>query len=157
MKPALARFSQFLTSLPHQHLLSFPARLSLFILLLSALLFPSAKPALASIVLSSFSATPQANSVQIDWETQTEFDIAGFYLLRSTVEFSGYSAITDLIPAQGSGITGASYSFIDSDVTAGVIYYYRLQAISVDQSYQEFGPVSASLASDRIFLPLTIK
>jgi hypothetical protein len=56
-------------------------------LLLFTLLFSAIKPALASIVLSSFSATPQANSVQIDWETQTEFDIAGFYLLRRTSEF----------------------------------------------------------------------
>jgi len=157
MKATHARFLQFIASMTHQRRLSPPVRLCFFVLLLFTLLFSAIKPALASIVLSSFSATPQANSVQIDWETQTEFDIAGFYLLRRTSEFSGYSAITDLIPAQGSGITGASYAFIDSDVTAGVIYYHRLQAMSVDQSYQEFGPVSAVLASDRIFLPLTIK
>ena len=157
MKAAHARILQFVASMTHQCRLSLQLRLFFFVLLLFMLMFSALKPALASIVLSSFSATPQANSVQIDWETATEFDIAGFYLLRSTSEFSDYSAITDLIPAQGSGITGASYAFIDSDVTTGVIYYYRLQAISVDQSYQEFGPVSAVLASARIFLPLTIK
>lgn len=133
------------------------ARFSLLVILLSVLIFPSFKPAMASIVLASFSASPQANSVQIDWETATEFDLAGFYLLRSTSEFSGYSAISDLIPAQGSGITGASYSFIDPDVTSGVTYYYKLRAISVDQSYQEFGPVSAALLGNQLFMPLVIK
>lgn len=140
-----------------KHYLNLITRLSLFIFLLSVLIFPSFKTAQASIVLASFSALPQAKSVQIDWETATEFDLAGFVLLRSTSEFSGYSAITDLIPAQGSGITGASYSFIDSDVTSGETYYYQLRAISVDQSYQEFGPISASLLGNQLFLPLIMK
>ena len=59
----------------------------------------------------------------VEWETETEFDIVGFNLLRSDQENGEYQVITDLFEAQGSSSSGAAYSYTDEDLTNGFTYY----------------------------------
>lgn len=101
--------------------------MSLLLLVLS-LLAPGALPVKAAIDLGNFQATPRDGSVLIEWETLTEFDIAGFQVLRGDQEDGNFTEIGDFIPAEGMGVTGAQYDYTDQDVTNGITYYYRLQA-----------------------------
>ena len=121
--------------------------IALQILLISVMLTALIMPAHAAIGLSSFTATPGDGEVLVEWETETEFDIVGFNLLRSDQESGEYQVITDLFEAQGSSSSGASYSYTDENLTNGVTYYYKLQAIHADQSTEEEGPINATPGS----------
>jgi len=123
------------------------ANIALQILLISGMLTALFTPAHAAIGLSSFTATPGDGEVLVEWETETEFEIVGFNLLRSDQEDGEYQVITDLFEAQGSSSSGATYSYTDENLTNGVTYYYKLQAIHADQSTEEEGPISATPGS----------
>jgi hypothetical protein len=102
-------------------------RFLIFSVLALSLFLPAGLPVRAAIDLGSFTATPQDGSVLIEWETLTEYDIAGFAVLRSDQENNDFSDISSFISATGSGNTGDQYSHLDEDVTNGVTYYYRLK------------------------------
>jgi hypothetical protein len=81
----------------------------------------------------------RAGSIEINWETETEQQTAGFYLYRSDLEDSGFVRITDtLIPAIGSAVSGASYVYIDENVSSGETYYYLLEEIENDASAHRY-------------------
>jgi hypothetical protein len=85
------------------------------------------------IELSSFTATPKASKVIIQWTTETEVDSAGFNMYRSESENGEYTQVnTSLIPAQGSSTQGASYEFIDKDVQNRKAYFYKLEDIDLN-------------------------
>jgi len=94
--------------------------------------------------LTSFTAAfePFAG-VRLSWRVASELNNAGFDVLRSTSEHSGFSAVTRrLIAATGTG----SYEFIDSTAVAGMRYFYQLQDLSLDGSRTLHGPVQVDLA-----------
>jgi hypothetical protein len=96
------------------------------------------------ITLSSFTATPKAGKVNIQWSTESEVDNAGFNLYRSDLENGEYRQINDsLIPAEGSPTQGVSYEFIDKDVKNRKTYYYKLEDIDLNGNSTMHGPVSA--------------
>ena len=97
------------------------------------------------INLSSFTATPKAGKVILQWNTESETDNAGFNIYRSESENGEYIKINDsLIPAQGSSTQGASYEFIDTDVKNRKTYYYKLEDIDLNGVSTFHGPVSAT-------------
>ncbi len=97
------------------------------------------------IELSSFTATPKAGQVIIQWTTESEIDNAGFNLYRSQTENGNYSKInTSLIPAQGSTTQGANYEFTDTNVQNRKTYYYKLEDIDLTGKSKMHGPVSAT-------------
>lgn len=125
------------------------ARFVLFFVLASSLFLPTGDPVRAAIDLGSFTATPQDGSVLIEWETVTEFDIAGFQVLRSDQENGDFSEISPFIQAEGAGVTGYQYEYTDEDVTNGVTYYYRLQSIDPNDHREEYDQtISATPGSD---------
>jgi fibronectin type 3 domain-containing protein len=66
-------------------------------------------------------ATPFERMVQLDWNDNTEDDLAGYNLFRSTTSGSGYQQVnTDLF-------TGSN--FTDTGRTGGIWYYYIVQAV----------------------------
>ena len=88
--------------------------------------------------LSSFQASPQLGAVLLSWSTSSESDVSGFNVQRSLEPESGFTQMnTELIPAP------SPYRFVDSQVTARVTYYYRLEALDRSGSKELFGPVSA--------------
>jgi hypothetical protein len=96
------------------------------------------------IALSSFSATPKAGKVIVQWNTEAETDNAGFNIYRADSEDGEYIKInTSLISAKGSSTQGASYGFIDTDVQNRKTYYYKLEDIDLNGKSTMHGPVKA--------------
>ncbi len=86
-----------------------------------------------SITLLAFNGTPRGGAIVIRWETGTELNTAGFYILRSRDGVGATATrVSPLIERQGRGTTGASYEFIDNTVDANVRYTYWLQEIEQD-------------------------
>lgn len=81
-------------------------------------------------------------SVEIKWATETEFNTAGFNILRSESEDGNYIQVNQhLITSKADPSTGAAYSFTDKNVQKGRVYYYRLQDIEYDNSTTLHEPI----------------
>ncbi len=104
------------------------------------ILMMNAKSAKAGASLAYFSATPQDGQVLLEWETVTEIANDGFYINRSLAENSGYSRVSPFIPSQGGNLSGAIYQFYDRGVTNGLVYWYLLEAVNLDQSTEFYQP-----------------
>lgn len=97
------------------------------------------------INLSSFTATPKAGKVILQWSTEAEINNAGFNLYRSSSADGEYTKLNDsLIPAQGSSTQGASYEFVDKDVKNRRTYYYKLEDVDLNGTSTMHGPMSAT-------------
>jgi hypothetical protein len=88
-----------------------------------------------AIIVSQFSGpTP----IKIEWETETEVNTAGFNLYRSTRRDGEFTKINrQLIPSEGSSVSGAAYAYIDRDVVAGQTYYYKLEDVEYDNTAEQ--------------------
>lgn len=113
-----------------------------------------ARQARAAIDLLYFTASTEIDKIFLEWETATELNNAGFYVLRSTtggpdpanyVQIEVIDAETGLaytfIPTRGDSIVGAYYPFYDEQVTIGVRYYYFLQDVDFNNNSSYHGPV----------------
>ncbi len=114
---------------------------------------------LTVVTLASFTATPHAGYVLVEWETASEIDNAGFNVWRSEAEAGTYTSLnTHLIPARGGPTTGASYSYDDEAVTNGVTYWYKLEDVDTHGASTFHGPASATSHRLRwIYLPVLLK
>jgi hypothetical protein len=114
-------------------------RLSLAVLLALALL-----AALAAVVSSPASAgsagvaaaqQPEGRPGQpiyIRWSTETEVNTAGFNVYRSLSEEGPWEKINPrLIPGSPDPLRGGSYVFTDTNVIAGVAYWYELEEVEL--------------------------
>ncbi len=78
-------------------------------------------------------------TIQIEWDTATEIDSAGFYIYRSQAPGGDFIAINqELIPSKGDALTGATYSYVDEDVVPGETYYYILEEVEFDSSANRY-------------------
>jgi hypothetical protein len=78
--------------------------------------------------------------VQVDWETGMEYGVAGFNVLRSFREDGDYVKVNEeLIPSSPNGL----YNFIDKEVAAGRIHYYKVENVDIDGTTSLHGPVKA--------------
>jgi hypothetical protein len=93
-----------------------------------------APAAWASVGLSKFEAKAQLNTIVVTWETQTEFNTSGFELYRaeSASPVSWGAPIDQQVPK--GGLVPATYTYPDTAVTQGVMYYYRLKELRTDGS-----------------------
>lgn len=97
------------------------------------------------INLSSFTATPRAGTIVIQWTTESERDNAGFNIYRAEAGQAEYFKVNDsLIPSEGTATQGASYRFVDKTVKIGRTYYYKLEDIDLNGTSTMRGPVSAT-------------
>jgi len=98
------------------------------------------------VSLLALDATVAGRSVVLEWSTASELNNEGFNLYRSEAEDGEYVKINQaLIPAQGNPSTGASYSFVDTDVRPGRTYYYKLEDVDTSGNSTFHGPVSATV------------
>ncbi|HWQ84158.1 MAG TPA: hypothetical protein VN363_06295, partial [Anaerolineales bacterium] len=97
-----------------------------------------------AVTLLRLTAIGRINNILIEWETATEFNNAGFFVWASDSADGTFNPISDFIEAEGDGVTGAVYGFVDSDVQAAIPKYYKLEAIELNQESEFFGPVSAA-------------
>ncbi len=102
------------------------------------------------VELSSFSATVTSqNFAKIEWATQSECDIAGYNLLRADNDVldDAMRVNLQLIPGENAS-DGASYRYIDEDVTKNSTYNYWLESVELNGSSTLFGPVSVTIAEE---------
>ena len=103
---------------------------------------------LAVVGLVSFEATaqPDTGKILVVWETATEMDTTGFALYRA--ESASPASWGDPIfspGARGDTFTGAIYEYVDSNVTAGVTYYYQLEELTSSGASVVLGQRSAGI------------
>jgi hypothetical protein len=84
------------------------------------------------VELSSFTAaTNWLNTVTLNWVTQSETGMQGYYLFRSTeASFPTATQICQLIPACNNS-TLQTYSYTDNEVLTNQTYYYWLQSVEL--------------------------
>jgi len=101
-------------------------------------------PTLVEMV--SFTARAGTTSVALLWETASEVDTAGFHLWKKMQGEDEYTRITKgLIPRSGGDTWGASYEYVDEDVTFGRTYFYKLEDIDIYGISTFHGPVEATV------------
>jgi len=83
----------------------------------------------SAVVITRFVAISGDASASVQWTTASEVNTRGFYVQRKQSD-GNFSRVSGEIPHLGSGVSGASYEFIDSGLSNGTTYYYRLEIIS---------------------------
>lgn len=103
--------------------------------------------ALAAVVLITEWRRPP--TIVLDWETETEFETAGFNVYRSqatnggcdTLQPADYVQInTQLIPSSADPSAGATYRFEDASVEPGTRYCYQLEDVEFSQATERHPP-----------------
>jgi len=106
----------------------------------------------AAIIGSQLSSPPP---IRIEWETETEVDTAGFNIYRREGEEGEFVQLNEqLIPSEGSPVTGASYVYVDENVASGQTYYYQLEDVEFDNS-RERHEVFEYTAQIEWWIPIT--
>jgi hypothetical protein len=100
------------------------------------------------VELSSFTAIAQANfQVNLQWITQSETNVMGFYIFRNTMaDFGSAIQVSNMIPASNTSQQQV-YAFTDTEVSEGT-YAYWLQNIDFSGHVQFHGPVFANVQSN---------
>lgn len=97
----------------------------------------------AAITLLYFTATGENQQVVLRWETATEINSAGFYVMKSQQLNGSYLRVNNtIIPARGDNLSGYLYQYVDQYVSNGVTYWYRLEQIETNGNSVLFDPVS---------------
>ena len=101
-----------------------------------------------AVRLMSFAAVPQDRAVTLEWRTGSELDNLGFHVYRGPSADGPWTRLTSsLIPGLGSSPLGQAYSWLDTGLTNGTRYYYRLEDVDTASVSTFHGPVSAVPAS----------
>jgi hypothetical protein len=109
-----------------------------------------ATPATA-ISLLSFTAKGQGRAVLVSWETAQEVANMGFNVYRAESAAGPFTKLNDeLIPAMSFSVRGKAYSYTDSDVTPGKLYYYKLEDIDAFGKKTLHGPICVDWDGDGI-------
>ena len=108
---------------------------------------PSPTEPPTAISLVNFKAKVNGDgSVILAWETASEVDNAGFNVYRSRRSDGTYKKVNGkLIPAQGNGAYGASYSF--EDTPGRGTFYYKLEDVDYNGVSTMHGPVKVRVRS----------
>jgi hypothetical protein len=101
-----------------------------------------------AVTLLSLSAKGDESRVLVAWSTAQEVDNLGFNLYRSPSPNGPFTRLNEaLIPASLS-VRGRSYTFTDSNVTRGNLYYYELDDIDIYGVKTMHGPVCVDWNGD---------
>lgn len=95
------------------------------------------------VVLVSFDAAKQGNSVVLNWKTQQEYNTREFQVEKSTD--GRFFSVVATVAAAGNATTPRSYSYSDNSGVKGIAYY-RIRIIDLDNK-SGFTPVKAVRAT----------
>ena len=91
--------------------------------------------------------------IEIQWETETEFDTAGFNIYRSDDINGSFQQLNEkLIPGAADAASGGDYSYLDTDVRKGNTYYYQLEDVEFDSTTTLQEPLAATAPSSSAFV-----
>lgn len=101
------------------------------------------------VTLSSFTAQQSGAFVGIQWTTQSETDMLGYNILRSTeTDMNAAVKVNDLMISATNQSTQHHYAWEDNEVEANTTYNYWLEALDLNGSSDYFGPVSVLVSSN---------
>lgn len=105
------------------------------------------------IILSKFEAKAKANSIALEWSTESEINNSGFAIERSTdgKEFIEIAFVN----SQGESTKTVNYSFDDDGIKQGRPYYYRLRQIDYDGRFELSEIITAKIESDDLSFSLS--
>ncbi len=98
------------------------------------------------VTMKALSASMEAGKVRLNFTTATEIGAVGFDILRASRKtgpfelLSSYSSNAAL-KAAGSTTLGGSYSFVDSRVSVGNTYYYKVEAVNKSGTPEQIGGI----------------
>jgi len=107
------------------------------------------------VELSAFNTAILANNtVSINWTTQSENNLLGYHILRSNDDQVNNSMrITDDMLHATNTSTVSNYSYNDQDVVFDTTYYYWLQSVEMNGTYEMHGPIIATVNQAGYDLP----
>ena len=105
---------------------------------------PNADDPYTLVELVSFTATPYDDYILLEWETVSEVENAGFNIWRGENGENYEQLNDDLIPAEGSAISGVRYRYEDHDAIQEYAYNYILEDVDIHGivTQHDLGPVS---------------
>ncbi|MBU0488124.1 hypothetical protein KKB18_09590 [bacterium] len=112
---------------------------------------PTPTPPPNAIGLEYFKAEAEPNYVILTWQTGTEIDTLGFYIVRSE-QFRYIMVNKEIILSNGNSVSGYSYRFVDNNVTPACEYFYWLVDLDVYGNYTIHGPVKIITSIERLDL-----
>ena len=88
-----------------------------------------------NVTLSSFEVIPLDDAARLDWTTETEIDLAGFFFERG--QNGTFTRLTNfgnngVIYGEGGTLGGGEYSVIDDTAVNGQTYTYKIFEIETD-------------------------
>lgn len=94
------------------------------------------------VELTSFLASISNDCfVTLSWTTQSETEMSGYYILRNNQrELSYAQTISPLIAATNTSGTQI-YNFVDNELNEVGQYFYWLQCVNLDGSFEFHGPI----------------
>ncbi len=91
-------------------------------------------------------------TIEIEWQTETEFDTAGFNIYRSASPEGEFVQINaQLIPSQADPSSGASYRYVDDKVEAGQTYFYKLEDVEYNNTRQQHESIAGQAPNVEIW------
>lgn len=100
------------------------------------------------VQLSSFTAiATQSNFIQLDWITQSETGVSGYYIYRNTANSLDNAEVVSPFITAGNTSQEQSYSYIDREVTPGT-WYYWLQNIDLNGQVTFHGSINVTLSDN---------
>ena len=107
-------------------------------------------PATLPVALSSFTAAVTTETfVQLEWTAETETNMLGYNVYRAEENKLADAVAVNgvVIPAKNSSVA-TSYNYTDESVVPGSTYYYWLQSVDLDLTYEFHGPTSVMVEDD---------
>jgi hypothetical protein len=104
------------------------------------------QPQYTLIKLKTFTSGYLAGRVTLRWTTASEFENAGFFLLRSEDADGDYERLNShVIPAKGTSLRGASYTYTDKGGQRKKTYYYKLEDVDTHGTSTFHGPIQVKI------------
>ena len=83
-------------------------------------------------------------SINVEWSTASELEVAGFNILRANNVNGAFIQINEtLIPSSDDPLTGGDYVYEDFNVEGGGRYLYQLQEVELSGAVNIHGPIEA--------------
>lgn len=100
------------------------------------------------VVLSGFNASLTSNNgVRLQWTTQSESGLNGYYVWRANSNNLSQAAMISLLISPTNTSNVATYTYSDSEVAPGSEYWYWLESVEYSGITSFYGPVQIKLES----------
>jgi len=114
--------------------------------------YPIESFAVGIFEVTGFTAVPKRNYILLKWRTETESNSAFWYIYKRDIKAQTVYKEIGRLEGHGSTPSPHDYTYMDSDVSEGNIYSYKLKSVKIDGSTRWYGPVSAVVTGTKTYL-----